>query len=166
MENSVNSYPESEIGHVMGTNIPLQARWRNIADLRPSNAGGVVTFTFSQSDLDMLYEQVQFHNQVNFIRDNYCFIAIKNLIKKNEFLQLSLQLSEKLITEDEFENELENNPDKYLIQMNFLDQPGHIHILSGILNRIGRTFNTDEVSELFSIDIQSLNSHIRTIEKK
>lgn len=164
MENNVISYLGSEIGHAEGTSMPSHGQWLKVADLKPNNESRYIKITFEKSAVvENLYHQMQFRNQVNFIRDRYCFIAIENLIKKTEFLQLALQLSDKLITEDEFENELQNNTEKYLIQMKQLEQPGHIHIMAEILGRLGRNFNIDEVSELFSIEIQSLNKNIEAI---
>ncbi|MEP7169127.1 MAG: hypothetical protein ABI855_07115 [Bacteroidota bacterium] len=166
MEHSFISYHDiKESQGESSSRLPIAGRFKHVADLRNTDEG-FVTFTFTKDDIDRFYEQVQFRNEINFIRDNYCIVAIKNLIKKNEFLQLSIQFSEELITEDEYETELHNNPNKYLIQMNYLEHPGHVNIISGILNKIGRAFNTDEVSELFSIDIQSLNKQIKAAEKK
>src|SRR5688572_7538519 len=62
--------------------------------------------------------------------------AVKNLIKKNEYLQLSHRLAEDQISEEEFEEELEKNTSKYLIKVNEMEDPSRLFKISAILNRL------------------------------
>lgn len=166
METNITSYPESESTLKIENIKPMSSRFQFVGNLDKVNKNGFISFTIDEQQMNLFFEQFQFTNHLNNLRNDYCIIAIRNLIKKNEFLQLSLQLSEKLISETEFENEIERNPEKYIIQLNKLDNQIHLHIISNILTKIGTTFNVDEVSELFSIDTRSINSELKAIGLK
>ena len=163
METSIASYPESESTIKIDSLKTMSSRFQTVANLNNINANEFISVTIDKKQMDLFLEQFHFKNHINLIRNDYCIIAIRNLLKKNEFLQLSLQLSEKLITEEEFEVEIDKNPDKYIIQMNNMDNPMHLHVISNILTKIGKAFNTDEVSELFSIDTRSINNELKII---
>lgn len=92
-------------------------------------------------------------------RDHYCIIAIKNLFKKNDFLQLSLQRAENLLSDEEFEKEIEENPHKYTIDLHEIEDGTEVNILSEIAQKVGREFTQDEVCELFSFAPNCLNFH-------
>jgi hypothetical protein len=47
--------------------------------------------------------------------------------------------------------------------MNNIDDHVHLNVISNILTKIGKTFNVDEVSELFSIDARSINNELKAI---
>lgn len=96
-----------------------------------------------------------FHTSIQ--KENLLIEAIQNLIKKNEFLQLNYRLADKQISDEEFDEELNINTDTYLIDMKELDDQKKLFVISSILNRINRNFTTHEVSELFAIDLNSLN---------
>jgi hypothetical protein len=88
-------------------------------------------------------------------REDYLFTAIRNLIKKINFLELLQQQLNEEITEDEFDNEITNNPDKYTIQVRPIGNKEDILIINNIMNKIGfdlREFSVNEVGELFSIN--------------
>ncbi|MCA4897462.1 MAG: hypothetical protein ACK514_01015 [Bacteroidota bacterium] len=163
METSITSYPESQSTIKIENVKPMSSRFQTIVNLSNADANGFVSFTIDENQMNMLFQQFHFKNHIDNLRNDYCIVAIRNLLKKNEFLQLSLQLSEKLITESEFETEIDQNPDKYIIQMNNIDDHVHLNVISNILTKIGKTFNVDEVSELFSIDARSINNELKAI---
>lgn len=163
METSITSYPESQSTIKIENVKPMSSRFQTIVNTGNADANGFVSFTIDEKQMNMLFQQFQFKNHIDNLRNDYCIIAIRNLLKKNEFLQLSLQLSEKLISESEFDIEIEQNPDKYIIQMNNIDNHVHLNVISNILTKIGKTFNVDEVSELFSIDARSINNELKAI---
>lgn len=163
METSITSYPESQSTIKIENVKPMSSRFQTIVNPGNADANGFVSFTIDENQMNMLFQQFHFKNHINNLRNDYCIVAIRNLLKKNEFLQLSLQLSEKLITESEFEAEIDQNPDKYIIQMNNIDDHVHLNVISNILTKIGKTFNVDEVSELFSIDARSINNELKAI---
>jgi len=163
METNILSYPESESTLKIENVKPMTSRFQTVFDLNDVNENGFVSFTIDEKQMDLLLKQFHFTNHVYNLRNDYCIIAIRNLLKKNEFLQLSLQLSEKLISEVEFETEIEHNPEKYIIQMNNIEDGIHLRVISKILTEIGKTFNVDEVSELFSLDARSIDKELKAI---
>ncbi|MCK9412117.1 MAG: hypothetical protein M0Q53_07430 [Prolixibacteraceae bacterium] len=166
METNITSYPISEstikFEYVKQSSLSFQ----KVGSLENVNENGFISFIIDEKHMNFLFEQFQITNHVNNLRNDYCIVAIKNLIKKNEFLQLSMQLSENLISETEFETEIEENPEKYIIQINRLNHPINLHVISNILTQIGKSFNLDEVSELFSFDTRSINSELKAIDTK
>ncbi len=98
-------------------------------------------------------------------KEKYYIIAIKNLIKKNEFLQLSLQVADKLVTEEEYEKELKENEDKYLISLNRVDNPFDIDVVCDIVKQVNASFTIDEVAEIFSLDANWLFQPANQIER-
>ncbi len=93
-------------------------------------------------------------------KESFYLLAVDNLIKKNDFLQLSVQLDQQLITEEEFEKELEANEPKYLIKMDNNCNKVDFEIALEILPKLNRTFAADEVSELFSIPMENIHSYL------
>ena len=166
METSVISYPGEENSQVVGLGMPMNVRFQKTVNLGRQNPTGYVTITIEKKDMDYLIAQVNFRNHISEIKEGYCFTAINNLVKKTEYLQLSLQLAENLISEDEFEAELESFPEKYVIKLNDIESPAHLHIIGGLLGKLGRQFTVDEVSELFSIDTRSINNSLAVIGHK
>lgn len=83
--------------------------------------------------------------------------AIRNYYKINNFLKLTNQLSEKMINDDEYEKEIVENEDKYVVQMNKeLDQQT-LNIISRIVEKLGIEYTVDEVAEIFSIMPEEIN---------
>ncbi len=99
----------------------------------------------------------------NEIKENLYITALRNYHKTNNFLKLLNNLSEKLITEEEFGNELNENEDKYVVHANEEVDLHKLKIISEIVQKIGIDFSVDEVSELFSIDpikLEKVSSHL------
>lgn len=86
--------------------------------------------------------------------------AVTNLTKKSEFLQLSLQLEQELITEEEYFQELDDNEEKYLIPVDENFKVENFKFISHIMNKLGRNFTSDEIAELFSVPIEVVNVYI------
>lgn len=165
MEPNIISYRTGN-SDLISYNKPISSRFQKSVDLSDQKEDGFFTFTIKTSEIDAIIDQMNYRKHFNDLRDHYCFTAIRNLIKKNEFLQLSIQLAENLITEDEFESELENNPEKYVIKLEYFNTPADLHIIGDVLHNIGKQFTVDEVSELFSIETTSLNNSLKTLEYK
>ncbi|MEI8203785.1 MAG: hypothetical protein WCH34_12265 [Bacteroidota bacterium] len=98
-------------------------------------------------------------------KERYLTLAIDNLLKKNEYLQLTIQFNDDLIDEDEFEEELEKNEDKYLIKMNPAFVESDFNIISSIIQKLNRNFSNDEISELFAIPFDKSNKFIQEFNK-
>lgn len=156
METNISSYPEAETT-IKNENDSLNSIRFQAFDLISKNEDQIITLYFHNSEIQKLYELTQGKIRYAALKEELCLVAIKNLFKKAEFLQLSLQLSENLITEDEFENEISVNPEKYVIDIKESENPEYIEIIKNIIIKIGKVFTIDEVSELFSIDVRSIN---------
>lgn len=158
METNIASYEEGLSTLKIENQVPAISRFQSIASLNDKNANSFINFTIDEKRFTQFFENFRFVSQLSTLRNEYCIVAISNLLKKNEFLQLSLQLSEKLISEEDFEREVENNPGKYIIEM--ANEQVNLNVISSILSKIGRSFTTDQVSELFSVDPRILKSQL------
>lgn len=98
------------------------------------------------------------------IGEEYYLRAISNLIKKNNFLDLSLQLAEEMITEEEFESEINRRPQKYTINLECLKSKDDIHTIIHIVKQIGGNFMVDEVAELFGIKESELENSVSNLQ--
>jgi hypothetical protein len=101
------------------------------------------------------------HSQWTMLLEDNMIQAINNLLKKNEFLQVTLQLTENLITEEEYELEITSHPDKYIIDTHELSNPFTMNAIQAILRKINRNFTTDEVSEMFSVSPESIDKFMQ-----
>lgn len=111
---------------------------------------------YLHSGITTIYELLH-HNEK---KESFYLLAVDNLMKKNDFLQLSIQLDQQLITEDEFEKELEENESKYLIKMDNNCNKVDFAIGLEILPKLNRTFTVDEVSELFAIPMENIHNYL------
>ncbi|AWG25597.1 hypothetical protein [Flavobacterium kingsejongi] len=93
-------------------------------------------------------------------KEHFLMKAVKNLLKKNEFLQLTLQMEQELLDHEGFFEELERNEDKYLIQMDENFKYENFKFISHIMNKLERDFSSDEIAELFSVPIELVNNFI------
>lgn len=96
----------------------------------------------------------------NILREKYYVKAIDNLIKKNNFLQLSIEFDQEMISEEEFDYELEKNEDKYLIRIEEHFSPQDFKHVIEILHRLDSTLTSDQVAEIFSIPFDKVNNEI------
>ena len=97
-------------------------------------------------------------------KEEFYITAIDNLIKKNDYLQLTFQFDQDFISESEFDEELEKNQEKYLITMNPDFREDQFKIISDIIPKLKRNFTGDEIAELFSIPIENVNSYIDSLK--
>ncbi|MBZ9728264.1 hypothetical protein LB467_01065 [Salegentibacter sp. JZCK2] len=94
----------------------------------------------------------------------YCILAVQNLLKKNHLLELSLELAEEQISEEDFENELDANPSKYTIDINYIENINDLSVISKIIQEVGQSFSVDEVSEIFSLDSEDIESKLSLLK--
>ncbi len=116
-----------------------------------------ITIKTSQEKLGKFVSDFQDFNYFRETENIMLYTVIRNLIKKNSFLQLSIQLAEEQISEDEFDVEIDNNPENFIIDLQYLKDKNELIIISEIIKRIGKDFSVDEVSEMFSIDLSEVN---------
>jgi hypothetical protein len=94
------------------------------------------------------------YHSAHHIRHHYCIIAIRNLLKKENYRDLLEEFTNKEITFEVFREELEKNHQKYTIELqeNFFD--GDIDLIMQIMKDIGediRDLSISDVSEMFSL---------------
>ncbi|HUX56297.1 MAG TPA: hypothetical protein VMV77_04945 [Bacteroidales bacterium] len=77
--------------------------------------------------------------------------AITNLMKKNEFLQLLIQMLQEQISEEEYEEELLKNREKYFIELKAIESPEYYNAIVNICKSLKSSISVDEVSEIFGI---------------
>lgn len=120
-------------------------------------------------DTDQLNEPIEINPTIKEIggilsipqkKEKYFIRAIKNLKIQNNFYELALQFEEGQITEEEYNEEIDNHPDKYVVNEGYLEDPADIGIIRDIMKKIGLEFSVDEASEIFSIEPENLESNI------
>lgn len=117
---------------------------------KESNIG---TITLNKSDVVKLGNAFldNFKTKIE-LRENLYITAIRNYHKTTNFLKLVNNLSEKLITEEDFEKEINENEEKYEILANGeIDFPT-LRLITDIVQKVGIEYSMDEISEIFSIN--------------
>jgi len=94
------------------------------------------------------------------LKDQLYITGINNLIKKNNLLQQTIQLAEGFITEEEFEQEIDQNPDQFIISIREPHGLEELIVLKNIVKKIGKNFSVDEVSEIFSISLDNYDKFL------
>ncbi|WMI66714.1 hypothetical protein RBH94_06005 [Aestuariibaculum sp. YM273] len=84
-------------------------------------------------------------------REKFYVKAIQNLKKQKEYVNLLYQVSNELISDEEFSTELEENESKYLIKLDNKLNAKNFFTISKIMNRIGDVLLDDDLSEIFSL---------------
>ncbi|KXH85822.1 hypothetical protein [Chryseobacterium kwangjuense] len=120
-----------------------------------------IKINFTKADFHIpIYEMAR-----NYYEKEQVYItAIRNLLKQKRYLSLVYELSNDYISEDEFNEELENNEDNYLIKVNNrLDSINKVNNLISVINKIDVSFEEEDLLEIFSISgslmYKSLLSH-------
>lgn len=100
------------------------------------------------------------------MKEQFYQMMVKNLMKKNNYLNLSWLLDKGQITEDDYQAEIETNPNLYVIETNGEVNEEIISTVNEILGELNIQLNADEVAELFSLDYQSLVSIIEKYQQE
>lgn len=119
------------------------------------------TLTTNESKLKAFSRAIELNQR----EKDFCIVAIKNLLKKNRFSELSLDLAEEVITEEEFDQEIDRNPQKYTIDINYLESKMEAKIIANIVSKISENLTVDEVSEIFSVDSDDLEKKLSNLSK-
>ena len=83
METNITSYPESQSTIKIENVKPMSSRFQTIGNLSNADANGFISFTIDENQMNMLFQQFHFKNHINNLRNDYCIVAIRNLLKKN-----------------------------------------------------------------------------------
>lgn|SRR5690606_7335476 len=89
----------------------------------------------------------------NYEKERFYVKAIKNLLKQKRYLNLMYEYSHELISEQEFNKELEENESNYLIEANErLDSLNAFSSLVKVLGNIGESLSEEDLTEMFSLE--------------
>lgn len=90
--------------------------------------------------------------------------ALRNLYRKIDFIELNQALESEDISEEEFDKELEENEDRYLIPSpTVVPTVKQVIQVSEIMKKLGREKSSvDEVSEVFSLDMDRAMEVLQT----
>lgn len=93
-------------------------------------------------------------------KEEFLITAIKNLRKKINFIHLNYEFQNGDINDIEFEKEIEENPDKYVVSVDHIHDETDLNILHEVITKVNENFTLDEISEVFSIDVTGINTNI------
>lgn len=124
-----------------------------------------ITFKTTSAKISAFNEVVNHYSLFLNKKEEYCIKAIKNLMKKNNFLELSLELSENQISVDEFEKEIENNPNKFVIDINYIKDSLDLRVINEIVKKLETELSIDEVAEIFSLDSNDIEKTVKQLNK-
>ena len=122
-----------------------------------------ITLNTDRVKLETFFTQFSYLSTFVDSKEAYYILAINNLLKKNNYLSLIVQLSQEQISEDEYVKEIEENSDKYLLDIKYLDDPNDLKIINEIVKKIGVSFSIDEVAEIFSLDSEDIENNVLKI---
>ena len=92
--------------------------------------------------------------------------AINNRTRERNYANICLRLAEGEITEEEFENEIMNNEDRYVISFEDETPEESVMIASLLTKDILDVDTEDDFKELFSINSESMLNLTKSIECK
>ena len=97
-------------------------------------------------------------------KENLYLQALRNLYRKIDFIELSQALESEVISEEEFDRELEENEDRYLIPSpTAAPTVQQVIQVAEIIKKLGREkCSVDEVSEVFSLDMDKAMDVLQT----
>lgn len=110
-----------------------------------------ITFQFTASQLSSFVEKLSTKMDDLVTKDALKTIAIRNLVRKTNFLTLCNQFSQKQIEESEYTDEITNHREKYVIPMNQDIDGTKLGIIAAIVSETGMQLYVDDVEELFSL---------------
>ena len=93
----------------------------------------------------------------------YLVEATRNFIRKLNFAELNEALVDNEITEEEYNNTLDKECEKYVITLKDMGSPSDVLIIADLVKKIGydlREFSASEVSEMFSVKENQLIAHV------
>ena len=89
--------------------------------------------------------------------------AINNRTRERNYANICLQLAEGQITEEEFENEIMNNENKYVISFADKTSPEEIQIAAQLAAGVLDIETEEDFRELFSISSASFTNFTKAI---
>jgi len=115
---------------------------------------------FIQGELSNFTENIFDVLQENSSKEIFYVKAIKNILKQKEYINLLYQVSNDLITEEDFNTELDKNEEKYLINVdNELDNSNY-KVIANVISKIGNNFTDDDILEIFSLSTNNIDKFL------
>jgi len=138
----------------MGTNLTT-------LDILPK-PDNTLTIGSRQEYYEFRVKRTDVHSYLNVtnIKEMFYSEAINNLLKKSKFLQLYIQLIEEQITDEEYEQELNENSSEYFINMKEINSNIEFSALFSVLQNLRKDLAADDISEIFGIKTQSLMKNL------
>lgn len=99
-------------------------------------------------------------------KENLYITAIRNFLRKENFSELNQSLLNEQITEDEFEKQLDEYEDKYVIVLKDVNQDEDVKLIAQLVEKIGydlRDFSVGDISEMFSLKEDQLISKVNLL---
>ena len=105
-------------------------------------------------------------------KEELFLIAIKNLIRKNNYSNLIIQKIEGQITKKQFDEELKNNSKKYTIEQFKLKDSTDATFIIEIYRKLEKFFkdigkeniSLDEISEMFSVESEQIIETVKILK--
>ena len=106
-----------------------------------------------------------FHVEINkgpdlkniYLENGLLHRGLSNLLKKVHYLNLNLNLEQGFITEEEFEEELNNNLDSYLIHTDMIQGEEELFVLGDILKKhVNQIKTVSDAAEIFGSNTDEL----------
>jgi len=158
-----NTYLDTDSGDLIrDTSIDLLTRVNNMGNGSSDNI--TITINTNREKISDLIKNFSDYADKQKSKEFYFISAIRNLIKKNSFLQLTMQLVENQITEEEYASQIESHPENYIVDINQINSANDIEIVCEIIKSIGLNFSIDEVSEVFSLDLEDYEEKIKKLK--
>lgn len=123
-----------------------------------NNNQEIFEFTWIVSDLNEFMKGYTHLRDYRTRKNDLQVLAIKNLIKISNSLQLNLQLAEKTISDKEFEEAIDTNPDRYFVDVKPVADEADLIVIGDILTEVSpiEELESDQVANIFSIEHGSL----------
>lgn len=92
--------------------------------------------------------------------------AYSNRTRERNYFRLYCQLLDNEITDDEFDAEIDENPDKYVVKAPMKVNIGDVYCALNLSERMMDIDSTDDFASVFSIDDDSISNYVRVISNE
>ena len=118
--------------------------------------GGINYIEYTALSRGKTDSQIWVKNYLSEDKENLYLQALRNLFRKIDFIELSQSLESDVINEEEFDKELAEHEERYLVPSPTAEPTAQQVIqIADIIRKLGREklCSVDEVSEVFSLDM-------------
>lgn len=141
------------------------------SDVRTGSfSGNGVVLHLAQNDRQTVFAGIMensiLHNMVHSLtgsREKLLVQAVNNRTRERNYYHLYSRLLEKEISDEEFDAELETNPDKYVIYTDKIPSDEEFHDAIALSDFIMDTETTGDIESLFSFDGRNFNEKCKKL---